>query len=242
MDNAGVVSGMGDAAPEAWRRLLAYLLPTPARASTMSAMDAQAWNERYAASELVWSAEPNRFVAEIVAPLETGSAVDIAAGEGRNAIWLAQQGWTVLATDYSEVAIGRLRDRAAAVLGDGADRLRAVVADATLPVPGGQVHDLVLFSYLQLPPEQMGQALRAGLAAVRPGGRLVVVGHAGRNLEHGWGGPSERAVLHDPDEVLAYLALDGSNAGVEVAEIRVRPVDTDDGPREALDTVVVLRS
>ena len=207
----------------------------------MGAMDAQAWNERYAASELVWSAEPNRFVAEIVAPLEPGSAVDIAAGEGRNAIWLVQQGWTVLATDYSEVAISRLRDRAAALLGDRADRLRAVVADATLPVPGGQAHDLVLFSYLQLPPEQMGQALRAGLASVRPGGHLVVVGHAGRNLEHGWGGPSERAVLHDPDEVLAHLALDGSNAGVEVAEIRVRPVDTDDGPREALDTVVVLR-
>ena len=204
-------------------------------------MDAQAWNERYAASELVWSAEPNRFVAEIVATLEPGSAVDIAAGEGRNAIWLVQQGWTVLATDYSEVAISRLRDRAAALLGDRADRLEAVVADATLPVPGGQVHDLVLFCYLQLPPEQMSQALRAGLASVRPGGHLVVVGHAGRNLEHGWGGPSERAVLHDPDEVLAHLGLDGSNAAVEVAEIRVRPVDTDDGPREALDTVVVLR-
>ena len=204
-------------------------------------MDAQAWNERYAASELVWSAEPNRFVAEIVAPLEPGSAVDIAAGEGRNAIWLVQRGWTVLATDYSEVAISRLRDRAAALLGEWADRLEAVVADATLPVPDAEARDLVLFSYLQLPPEQMSQALRAGLASVRPGGHLVVVGHAGRNLEHGWGGPSERAVLHDPDEVLAHLGLGGSNPAVEVAEIRVRPVDTDDGPREALDTVVVLR-
>ena len=85
----------------------------------MTPMDANAWNERYAASELVWSAEPNRFVAEIIGPMEPGSAVDIAAGEGRNAIWLVEQGWTVLATDYSEVAISRLRDRAAAVLGDG---------------------------------------------------------------------------------------------------------------------------
>ena len=207
----------------------------------MGAMDAQAWNERYAATELVWSAEPNRFVAELVGPMEPGSAADIAAGEGRNAIWLVEQGWTVLATDYSDVAISRLRDRAAAVLADRAAQLTAVVADATLSVPGGHAHDLVLFSYLQLPPEQLGQALRAGLDAVRPGGRLVVVGHAGRNLEHGWGGPSDRAVLYDPDEVLAQLDPVGSGAQVEVAEIRVRPVDTDDGPREALDTVVVVR-
>ena len=147
----------------------------------------------------------------------------------------------MLATDYSEVAISRLRERAAAVLGERSDRLTALVADATLPVPGGAAHDLVLFSYLQLPPDQLGQALRAGLDAVRPGGHLVIVGHAGRNLEHGWGGPSDRSVLYDPDEVLAHLGLDGRRTQVEVAEIRVRPVDTDDGPREALDTVVVLR-
>jgi SAM-dependent methyltransferase len=203
-------------------------------------MDATSWNERYAATELVWSAEPNRFVAELVGPLEPGSAVDIAAGEGRNAIWLAEQGWTVLATDYSDVAINRLRERAAAVLGGAADRLTAVVADATLPVPGGGTHDLVLFSYLQLPPDQMRQALRAGLDAVRPGGHLVTVGHAGRNLEHGGGGPSDRAVLYDPEEVLEHLDAEAVGARVEVAEIRVRPVDTDEGPREALDTVVVL--
>lgn len=207
----------------------------------MTPMDAKAWDERYAASELVWSAEPNRFVAELIGPMEPGTAVDIAAGEGRNAIWLAQQGWTVLATDYSEVAISRLRERAAAVLGDRSDRLTALVADATLPPPGGAAHDLVLFSYLQLPPEQLGQALRAGLDAVRPGGHLVIVGHAGRNLEHGWGGPSDRTVLYDPEEALAHLDLEAAGAQVEVAEIRVRPVETDDGPREALDTVVVLR-
>ena len=208
----------------------------------MSAMDAQAWNERYAASELVWSAEPNRFVAELVGPMEPGTAVDIAAGEGRNAIWLAQQGWTVLATDYSEVAISRLRDRAAAVLGDRADRLTALVADATLPAPGGQLPTTSCSSpTFSCRPSRWGRRCAPGLDAVRPGGRLVVVGHAGRNLEHGWGGPSERAVLHDPDEVLAQLGLEGSEAHVEVAEIRVRPVDTDDGPREALDTVVVLR-
>jgi glutamate synthase domain-containing protein 3 len=75
--------------------------------------------------------------------------------------------------------------------------------------------------------------------AVRPGGHVVVVGHAGRNLAEGWGGPSDRGVLYDPDEVVD--ASDGLPVEVEQATVRERPVETDDGVRVALDTVVVLR-
>ena len=56
-------------------------------------MDAEDWDERYAAQRLVWSAEPNQFVAAECADLPPGRAVDLAAGEGRNAIWLARRGW-----------------------------------------------------------------------------------------------------------------------------------------------------
>ena len=90
----------------------------------MTPMDAKAWDERYAAPDLVWSAEPNRFVAELIGPLAPGTAVDLAAGEGRNAIWMAEQGWTVVATDYS--AGGR---RADAVAGSGRARRRCRPAD-----------------------------------------------------------------------------------------------------------------
>ena len=100
-------------------------------------MDAKEWDERYAASDLVWSAEPNRFVAELISPLTPGAAIDIAAGEGRNAIWLAQQGWTATATDYSTVAVERMRARAEAVLGEDAGRVTPLVADATVAAPGG---------------------------------------------------------------------------------------------------------
>ncbi|ADU49950.1 class I SAM-dependent methyltransferase [Intrasporangium calvum] len=203
-------------------------------------MDAKDWDERYATADLVWSAEPNRFVEEIVAPLTAGTAIDIAAGEGRNAIWLAQQGWTVTATDYSSVAVERMRARADALLGAEAGRLTPLVADATVPAPGGPAaYDLALFCYLQLPASELRVALRHGVEAVRPGGRVLVVGHAGRNLAEGWGGPSSRDVLYDPDEVVD--AVDGLPVVVEHAGIRVRPVETEEGPREALDTVVVLR-
>ena len=203
-------------------------------------MDASAWDERYAARDLVWSVEPNRFVAEIIGPLTPGHAIDLAAGEGRNAIWMVEQGWTVVAADYSTVAVDRMRSLAADRLGDDAGRLDALVADATQEAPGGPAaYDLALLCYLQLPAEQWRQALRAAVEAVRPGGRVVVIGHAGRNLTEGWGGPSERAVLYDPDEVLE--GADGLPVAVEQSGIRERPVDTDEGARVALDTVVVLR-
>ncbi len=203
-------------------------------------MDARTWDERYAASDLVWSVEPNRFVAEIITPLKPGHAVDLAAGEGRNAIWMVEQGWTVVASDYSPVAVERMRSLAASRLGDRASRLTALVADATQPAPDGPAaHDLALLCYLQLPADEWRQALRAAVETVRPGGRIVVVGHAGRNLTEGWGGPSERTVLYDPEEVLERA--DGLPVTVEQAVIRQRPVETDDGKRVALDTVVVLR-
>ena len=202
-------------------------------------MDANGWDERYAASDLVWSAEPNRFVAELVEPLTPGTAIDIAAGEGRNAIWMAGRGWRVVATDFSEVAVQRARTRAADVLGPEAGSLTAVVADATMPAPGGPAaYDLALFCYLQVPRDDLRAALRAGVEAVRPGGHVIVIGHAGRNLTEGYGGPSEREVLYDPDEVVE--AVEGLPVRVLHADIRVREVETGDGVRKALDSVVVL--
>lgn len=203
-------------------------------------MDAHDWDLRYAGHDLVWSVEPNRFVRELIEPLQPGTAIDLAAGEGRNAIWLVEQGWSVTASDYSVVAVERMRALADQRLGERSSNLITVVADATEPAPGSEAaYDLALLSYLQLPAQQWQQALEAAIVAVRPGGRVVVVGHAGRNLAEGHGGPSDRAVLYDPEEVVA--AVDGQPVVVETAEIRTRPVETDDGPREALDTVAVLR-
>lgn len=207
-------------------------------------MDANAWDERYAAVDLVWSTTPNQWVEEVVGKLDptagTGRALDLAAGEGRNAIWLAEQGWEVVATDYSPVAIERARTLAEGRLGERADRVTLHVADATQPAVGGPAaYDLVLFSYLQLPDDQWRSALREGVAAAAPGGRVVVVAHALRNLTEGWGGPSDPRVLYDPDDVV--VAAEGLPVDVESAELRTRAVSTEEGVRHALDTVVVLR-
>lgn len=204
-------------------------------------MDAAEWDERYAASELVWSATPNQWVVQIAGALTPGRALDLAAGEGRNAIWLVEQGWEVTAVDFSAIAAERARELAQARLGEAAARLTVVVGDATQPQGDG--FDLVLFSYLHLPAAQWQQALAAAVGACTPGGRVVIIGHARRNLTEGVGGPQDPQILYDPEQVIALLdgLLADLAVDVERADIEQREVTTDAGERIALDTVVVAR-
>ena len=203
-------------------------------------MQSKDWDARYAAADLVWSATPNQWVEELVAPLPPGRALDVAAGEGRNAIWLVEQGWEAVAADFSPVATERARQLADERLGDRAGRLTTVVADATQPAPGGPAaYDLVLFAYLQLPAPQLRAALAAGVDATRPGGVVLVIAHALANLTSGWGGPQDPAVLHDPEDVVR--AVEDLPVDVEHADLRTRVVTKDGETHEALDTVVVLR-
>src|SRR5690348_14293140 len=105
-------------------------------------MDRAEWDRRYAGTELVWTAEPNRFVVQEVAGLPPGRALDLAAGEGRNAVWLAERGWAVTAVDFSAVGLDKAR-RLAAERGVEAGW---VVADVLEYVPEPGAYDLVLIA------------------------------------------------------------------------------------------------
>jgi SAM-dependent methyltransferase len=162
-------------------------------------VDASAWDERYAASELVWSAEPNQFVAAELAELPPGRALDLAAGEGRNAIWLARRGWTVTAADFSQVALDKGRRLA------GDTEVSWVCADATTwDEPAA--YDLVVLAYLQLVADERRAAVRAAYAALRPGGTFLLVAHDSTNLTEGTGGPQDPAVLMTAEDVVGDLA------------------------------------
>ena len=195
-------------------------------------MDAAGWDERYAAGELVWSAEPNRFVAEVCADLSPGRALDLAAGEGRNAIWLASRGWTVTATDFSQVGLDKGR-RLAAHAGV-AGRISWVCADATT-TDWPPEHDLVVVAYLQLVEEERRAAHERAFAALQPGGLLVVVAHDPTNLTEGTGGPQDSSVLVGVEDVLADLA--GHSFDALRAERVARPV----GDATAYYSLVVLQ-
>ena len=131
-------------------------------------MDPTAWNARYSADELVWSAEPNRFLPPEVDGLPVGRALDLACGEGRNAIWLARQGWQVVAVDFAEAGIAKGRRLAAAA---GVD-IDWVVADVTTYDPAGRF-DLVIVFYLQLVAAELDETLRRAAAACAPGGHAA---------------------------------------------------------------------
>ncbi|MFG2309359.1 class I SAM-dependent methyltransferase [Streptomyces sp. NPDC048566] len=190
-------------------------------------MDADAWDERYRTTDRVWSAEPNRWVVRETAGLPPGRALDLAAGEGRNAAWLAGRGWSVDAVDFSPVAVRRIVEAA----GPHRDAVRAEVADATRYAPEEAAYDLVLISYLHLPAPDMAVVLETACRAARPGGALVLVGHDVSNAEHGVGGPQDVRVLSDVEQVRAAWE---PCADIVVAEVARRPV----GEAVALDTVV----
>lgn len=189
------------------------------------------WNRRYAARELVWGAEPNAFVAEILAArAPAGRALDLGCGEGRNALWLAERGWEATGVDYSSVAIERARKLAT---GRSATA-RFLEDDVTTWEPEESRYALVLIVYLQIPEQEMWRVLASAKRAIEPGGSLVMIGHAKRNLTEGVGGPDDEAVLWEPDAIAAELRKLGFT--VDRAEHVSREVENE--ARSAIDAIL----
>ncbi len=151
--------------------------------------DAAHWDRRYAESDRVWRAEPHESVVRAVSALAPARALDVAAGEGRHAVWLAERGWDVTAIDFSAVGLDKGKAEAER---RGLD-IDWVVDDVFTWEPGHR-YDLILVAFIHLSPEVYA-TLREYLA---DGGHLVVVGHARRNVTDGVGGPQDPAMLDDP--------------------------------------------
>lgn len=196
-------------------------------------MDHRAWDARYAATDLVWGSGPNRWVAQEVAGLVPGRALDLAAGEGRNALWLAAAGWRVTAVDFSAVALERGRSLAAAQPAAPAAPVEWVRADVRTYQPEDGGYDLVLLCYLQLPAADRRAVLRHAAGALALGGTLLVVGHDTTNLTEGVGGPQDPSVLFTPDDITADLADLAGPSGIRLRTVRAervrRPVPVGDG-------------
>ena len=202
-----------------------------------TSMSADEWDSRYRGSELVWGTAPNRWVEREAASLPPGRALDLACGEGRNSIWLAQRGWQVTGIDFSAEAIGKARTLAQGVHGPAATVDWRCADATTIQLPAE--FDLVLLVYLQLPALARREALAAAWHALAPGGTLLVIAHDSENIEHGVGGPQDPSVLHTAADVASDLAAIDSGAQVELVERVARPVATADRP--ALDALFRAR-
>ena len=204
----------------------------------------QKWDKRYAARHeaqaaagvlgdaLVWSADPNALFVEQVAGLQPARALDVACGEGRNAMWLAAQGWQVTAIDFSAVAIEKARQIAQrskeswAASGGSVDW---VVDDVSSMVLEPQSFDLVAVLFLHTDPAERARWLDNVLAALKPGGTLIYVGHDPSNIELGIGGPQDPQLLPGAPELEEWLAEACGDFEIEFAGVVERRVDSDSG-------------
>ncbi|HZE06773.1 MAG TPA: class I SAM-dependent methyltransferase [Solirubrobacteraceae bacterium] len=195
-------------------------------------MDSRVWDERYAGSELVWTSEPNRFLVAEIDGLSPARALDLACGEGRNAVWLAQCGWTVTGVDFSAVGLAKAQ-RLAESRGVRVDWVQADLAGYR---PPHHAFELVIVFYLQVAAPMRSPILTAAAEAVAPGGTFLLVAHDLSNITEGHGGPQDPGVLYTAEDVVDDLS--GSALTIERAERVQRPVATPQGERIALDALV----
>ena len=194
-------------------------------------MKREDWDRRYAEVENLWAVRPNRFLVAETEELEAGRALDLACGEGQNAIWLASRGWDVTGVDFSEVAIAKARSRAER---EGI-RVDLLCADLREYEPEPGAFDLVLLLYLHIPADERRAVLAGAAEALAVGGTLVLVGHDLTNMTDGVGGPSDPRLLCTPDDIASELpALE-----IEKAERVYRDVAGADRP--AIDALVRAR-
>jgi len=196
-----------------------------------------AWEEHYTAKPQVWSGHVNAQLADIAGELTGARALDLGCGEGADAIWLAERGWTVVAVDVSATALDRAR--AAAESRGVADRIDFQLHDLTSGFPDG-AFDLVSAQFLHSMVEMDRPALlRRAAAAVAPGGTLLIVDHAAAPP---WASKIHHHEFPSAESVLAGLTLDNAHWQRIRVETVARSARGPDGADATLsDNVIRLR-
>lgn len=191
-----------------------------------------AWDERHGAGDFEGHG-PNPTLMAGVAGLTPGSALELAAGSGTNAVWLAGQGWRTTAVDWSPVglAAGSAKAVEAGVSVEWLER------DLIGWSPPARKFDLVVIVYLHLPPEERRPVYARAAAAVACGGRMVVVGHNPLHAAEGQPGP-DPSRMFTADEIGRDLQAADPDLIVERAEVVRRVPLPEHGP---VDSLLVLR-
>jgi SAM-dependent methyltransferase len=196
------------------------------------------WEQRYGERDRIWSGQVNVRLAEVVPALEAGRALDLGCGEGADACWLAERGWTVVAVDISETALQRAA--AEADTRGLSDRIEFTQHDLSESFPDG-TFDLISAQFLHSTvPLDRARILRDAADAVRRGGVLLIVDHAGpppwaSKLDHDHEFPSA-------DEVVGSLDLDdGEWERVRVESFERQAAGPDGQAATWVDNVIVLR-
>ena len=164
------------------------------------------WDERYDATEYVYGTAPNDFLVEVADRLPRGRVLCLGEGEGRNAVWLAEQGFAVTALDASGVGLEKARRLAA----ERGVEIETVHTDLARHHPGRGCWDAVVAIFCHLPPDLRAAVHRRCVAALRPGGALVLEAYTPRQLGLRTGGPPTAELMMD------LASLRGELAGLDL--------------------------
>jgi SAM-dependent methyltransferase len=202
-------------------------------------LDRAFWDDWYRQKDRMWSGHPNPHLVTDAAGLVPGRALDIGAGEGADAIWLAEQGWEVTAVDIAALALDRGRAEAERRGPDVAGRIRWQAADITEWSPAPAAHDLVTLQFVHLTSPERAVGFPGCIAAVAPGGTLLIVGHHPSDLETDIGRWPDLDRFFTAEHLAADL---GDGWEVVTAEARPRPATDPEGREITIhDSVLVAR-
>lgn len=210
-------------------------------------MDQAFWDERYRQKAAIWSGNPNPQLVDCAGELAPGRALDVGAGEGADAIWLAERGWQVLALDISPVALERGAKRATELGDDVAAAIEWRQADLNEAPPPTASFELVSVQFLHLPPDARRSVYASLAAAVAPGGALLIVGHHPSDLDTGVRRPSNPELLFTAEQLAEELGIAGGDREGErwtilAQDARPRAAKDQDGnPVTVHDTVLFAR-
>ena len=190
------------------------------------------WDKRHQGGDFEGDGPNPTLVAGVVG-LKPGSALELAAGSGTNAVWLAGQGWRTTAVDWSPVGLANGKAKADRA-GVRVEWLERNLFDW---FPPRRAFDLVVIVYLHLPPKERGPVYARAAAAVARGGRLLIVGHDRLHGVEGLDGPDPER-LFSADEIGRELLAAQPDLVIERAEVvrRVPPPG-----RAPIDALLVLR-
>ncbi len=171
-------------------------------------MHTESWNQRFASPTFFYGTEPNAFLAQVTLHyLRPGDEViELGAGEGRNAVWLARQGFRVTALDYAEAGLEKTRRLAAQqnVI------VETIQTDVTQWQPE-RTWDAVVITFLHLPPEARPGLYTLIQNILRPGGHLIAEWFRPEQRTEGYtsGGPPDPTWMVTTEELRRYFAPEG---------------------------------
>jgi SAM-dependent methyltransferase len=178
------------------------------------------WHERYSEADFAYGTEPNAFLASLQSQIPAGGkALAIADGEGRNGVWLAQQGCEVTSVDYSEAGVEKARKLAK----ERGVAINAVCADLSEWDWPENEYDLVISIFAHFPPPLRKQVHAHILQALKPGGTLILEAYHPTQMEYKTGGPQS------PELMYSVETLREDFAGADITSLEDLVAEVNEG-------------